>query len=270
MNRFEMMNNEIEGRICQDENVLLISNAVKFMREVVKTYVNSGAVVPEIYMNFYLDNRQYLIRRVGIIIGLDRLEMPNVPDAENVFQELYRNLNRNAEVAYCIQDLGSNRTIMGDLNDVAYFDRDPIGPFTIKMNSKLTGNPRSFDSSSYTSEATLYAEGRPANDLDSSGRLLKPLKNFAPEDGSEDSRELKVRPASGDLTELKVKSDLDDFNDTILKKKEDNSEDVQKEIDNILVTIISLKQSDPKGLLEKLRKLDLTGESDSQGVDWKR
>lgn len=53
MDRFEMMNNEIERRICQDENVSLISNAVKFMREVVKTYVNSGAVVPEIYMNFY-------------------------------------------------------------------------------------------------------------------------------------------------------------------------------------------------------------------------
>lgn len=255
MDRFEMMNNEIERRICQDENVSLISNAVKFMREVVKTYVNSGAVVPETYMNFYLDNRQYLIRRVGIIIGLDRLEMPNVPDAENIFQELYRNLNRNAEVAYSIQDLGSNRTIMGNLNDVAYFDRDPIGPFTIKMNSKLTGIPRSFDSSSYTSEATLYAEGRPANDLDSLGRLLKPLKGFAPEAGSGDSRE------------LKVKSNLDDFNDTILIKKEDNLEDVQKEIDNILVTIISLKQSDPKGLLEKLRQLDLTGESDSQGVD---
>ena len=214
--------------------------------------------MPEIYMNFYLDNRQYLIRRVGIIIGLDHLEMPNVPEAENIFQELCRNLSRNAEVAYSIQDLGSNRTIMGNLNDVAYFDRDPIGPFAIKMNSKLTGNPRSFDSSSYTSEATLYAEGRPANDLDSSGRLLKPLKNFAPESGS------------GDLRELRVKSDLDDFNDTISIKKEDNLEDAQKEIDNILVTIISLKQSDPKGLLEKLRQLDLTGESDGQGVDWKR
>lgn len=209
-------------------------------------------------MNFYLDNRQYLIRRIGIIIGLDHLEMPNVPEAENIFQELCRNLSRNAEVAYSIQDLGSNRTIMGDLNDVAHFDRDPIGPFAIKMNSKLTGNPRSFDSSSYTSEATLYAEGRPANDLDSSGRLLKPLKNFAPES------------TSGDLRELRVKPDLDDFNDTILIKKEDNLEDVQKEIDNILVTIISLKQSDPKGLLEKLRQLDLTGESDGQGVDWKR
>ena len=147
---------------------------------------------------------------------------------------------------------------MGDLNDVAHFDRDPIGPFAVKMNSKLTGNPRSFDSSSYTSEATLYVEGRPANDLDSSGRLLKPLKNFAPESGS------------GDLRELRVKSDLDDFNDTILIKQEDSLEDVQKEIDNILVTIISLKQSDPKGLLEKLRQLDLTGESDGQGVDWKR
>lgn len=261
MDRFKMMKNEIERRICQDENVLLISNTVKFMREVVKTYVNSGAVVPEIYMNFYLDNRQYLIRRVGIIIGLDRLEMPNVPDAENIFQELYRNLNRNAEVAYSIQDLGSNRTIMGDLNEVAYFDKDPIGPFTIKMNSKLTGNPRSFDSNSYTSEVTLYAEGRPANGLDSSGRLLKPLRDFAPE------------ASSGDQRELKVKSNLDDTDDfclTILKKKEDNLEDIQKEIDNILVTIISLKQSDPKGLLEKLRKLDLTGESDSQGVDWKR
>lgn len=228
------------------------------MREVVKTYVNSGAVVPEIYMNFYLDNRQYLIRRVGIIIGLDRLEMPNVPEAENISQELCRNLSRNAEVAYSIQDLGSNRTIMGDIDNVAYFDRDPIGPFAVKMNSKLKGNPRSFDSSSYKSEATLYAEGRPANDLDSSGRLLKPLKNFAPESGS------------GDLRELRVKSDLDDFNDTILIKKEDNLEDVQKEIDNILVTIISLKQSDPKGLLEKLRQLDLTGESNGQGVDWKR
>lgn len=202
-----------------------------------------------------------MIRRVGIIIGLDRLEMPNVPDAENVFQELYRNLNRSAKVAYCIQDLRSNRTIMGNLNDVAYFDRDPIGPFTIKMNSKLTGNHRSFDSSSYTSEATLYAEGRPANDLDSSGRLLKPLKGFDPEAGSGDSRELKVKSNL---------DDADDFGLTILKKKEDNLEDVQKEIDNILVTIISLKQSDPKGLLEKLRKLDLTGESNSQGVDWKR
>ena len=214
--------------------------------------------MPEIYMNFYLDNRQYLIRRVGIIIGLDRLEMPNVPEAENIFQELNRNLSRNAEVAYSIQDLGSNRTIMGDIDNVAYFDRDPIGHFAVKMNSKLTGNPRSFDSSSYTSEATLYAEGRPANDLDSSGRLLKSLKNFAPESGSGDSRK------------LRIKSDLDDFNDTILIKKEDNLEDVQKEIDNILVTIISLKQSDSKGLLEKLRQLDLTGESDSQGVDWKR
>lgn len=258
MDRFGRANDELERRICQDENVSLISNTVNFMREVVKTYVNSGAVVPEIYMNFYLDNRQYLIRRVGIIIGLDRLEMPNVPEAENIFQELYRNLSRNAEVAYSIQDLGSNRTIMGDLNDVAHFDRDPIGPFAVKMNSKLTGNPRSFDSSSYTSEATLYVEGRPANDLDSSGRLLKPLKNFAPESGS------------GDLRELRVKSDLDDFNDTILIKQEDSLEDVQKEIDNILVTIISLKQSDPKGLLEKLRQLDLTGESDGQGVDWKR
>lgn len=258
MDRFERANDELERRICQDENVSLISNTVNFMREVVKTYVNSGAVVPEIYMNFYLDNRQYLIRRVGIIIGLDRLEMPNVPEAENIFQELCRNLSRNAEVAYSIQDLGSNRTIMGNLNDVAYFDRDPIGPFVVKMNSKLTGNPRSFDSSSYTSEATLYTEGRPANDLDSSGRLLKPLKNFAPESGS------------GDLRELRVKSDLDDFNDTILIKQEDNLEDVQKEIDNILVTIIGLKQSDPKGLLEKLRQLDLTGESDGQGVDWKR
>lgn len=258
MDRFERANDELERRICQDENVSLISNTINFMREVVKTYVNSGAVVSEIYMNFYLDNRQYLIRRVGIIIGLDHLEMPNVPEAENIFQELCRNLSRNAEVAYSIQDLGSNRTIMGDLNDVAHFDRDPIGPFAIKMNSKLTGNPRSFDSSSYTSEATLYAEGRPANDLDSSGRLLKSLKNFAPESGS------------GDLGKLRIKSDLDDFNDTILIKKEDNLEDVQKEIDNILVTIISLKQSDPKGLLEKLRQLDLTGESDSQGVDWKR
>ena len=258
MDRFERANDELERRMCQDENVSLISNTVNFMREVVKTYVNSGAVVPEIYMNFYLDNRQYLIRRVGIIIGLDHLEMPNVPEAENIFQELCRNLSRNAEVAYSIQDLGSNRTIMGNLNDVAYFDRDPIGPFAIKMNSKLTGNPRSIDSSSYTSEATLCAEGRPVNDLDSSGRLLKPLKNFAPESGS------------GDLRELRVKSDLDDFNDTILIKKEDNLEDVQKEIDNILVTIISLKQSDPKGLLEKLRQLDLTGESDGQGVDWKR
>ena len=258
MDRFERANDELERRICQDENVSLISNTVNFMREVVKTYVNSGAVVPEIYMNFYLDNRQYLIRRVGITIGLDHLEMPNVPEAENIFQELYRNLSRNAEVAYSIQDLGSNRTIMGDIDNVAYFDRDPIGPFAVKMNSKLTGNPRSFDSSSYTSEATLYAEGRPANDLDSSGRLLKPLKNFAPESGS------------GDLRELRVKSDLDDFNDTILIKKEDNLEDVQKEIDNILVTIISLKQSDPKGLLEKLRQLDLTGESDGQRVDWKR
>lgn len=258
MDRFGRANDELERRICQDENVSLISNTVNFMREVVKTYVNSGAVVPEIYMNFYLDNRQYLIRRVGIIIGLDRLEMPNVPEAENISQELCRNLSRNAEVAYSIQDLGSNRTIMGNLNDVAYFDRDPIGPFAIKMNSKLTGNPRSFDSSSYTSEATLYAEGRPANDLDSSGRLLKSLKNFAPESGSGDSRK------------LRIKSDLDDFNDTILIKKEDNLEDVRKEIDNILVTIISLKQSDPKGLLEKLRQLDLTGESDSQGVDWKR
>ena len=258
MDQFERANDELERRICQDENVSLISNTVNFMREVVKTYVNSGAVVPEIYMNFYLDNRQYLIRRVGIIIGLDYLEMPNVPEAENIFQELCRNLSRNAEVAYSIQDLGSNRTIMGNLNDVAYFDRDPIGPFAIKMNSKLTGNPRSFDSSSYTSEATLCAEGRPVNDLDSSGRLLKLLKNFAPESGS------------GDLRELRVKSDLDDFNDTILIKKEDNLEDVQKEIDNILVTIISLKQSDPKGLLEKLRQLDLTGESDGQGVDWKR
>lgn len=258
MDRFERANDELERRMCQDENVSLISNTVNFMREVVKTYVNSGAVVPEIYMNFYLDNRQYLIRRVGIIIGLDHLEMPNVPEAENIFQELCRNLSRNAEVAYSIQDLGSNRTIMGNLNDVAYFDRDPIGPFAIKMNSKLTGNPGSFDSSSYTSEATLCAEGRPVNDLDSSGRLLKPLKNFAPESGS------------GDLRELRVKSDLDDFNDTILIKKEDNLEDVQKEIDNILVTIISLKQSDPKGLLEKLRQLDLTGESDSQGVDWER
>lgn len=270
MDRFGRANDELERRICQDENVSLISNTVNFMREVVKTYVNSGAVVPEIYMNFYLDNRQYLIRRVGIIIGLDHLEMPNVPEAENIFQELCRNLSRNAEVAYSIQDLGSNRTIMGNLNDIAYFDRDPIGPFAIKMNSKLTGNPRSFDSSSYTSEATLCAEGRPVNDLDSSGRLLKPLKNFAPESGSEDLRELKVKPASGDLTELRVKSDLDDFNDTILRKQEDNLEDVQKEIDNILVTIISLKQSDPKGLLEKLRQLDLTGESDSQGIDWKR
>lgn len=258
MDRFERANDELERRICQDENVSLISNTVNFMREVVKTYVNSGAVVPEIYMNFYLDNRQYLIRRVGIIIGLDRLEMPNVPEAENIFQELYRNLSRNAEVAYSIQDLGSNRTIMGDIDNVAYFDRDPIGPFAVKMNSKLNGNPRSFGSSSYKSEATLYAEGRPANDLDSSGRLLKPLKNFAPESGS------------GDLRELRVKSDLDDFNDTILIKKEDSLEDVQKEIDNILVTIISLKQSDPKGLLEKLRQLDLTGESDGQGVDWKR
>lgn len=258
MDRFERANDELERRICQDENVSLISNTVNFMREVVKTYVNSGAVVPEIYMNFYLDNRQYLIRRVGIIIGLDHLEMPNVPEAENIFQELCRNLSRNAEVAYSIQDLGSNRTIMGDLNDVAHFDRDPIGPFAIKMNSKLTGNPRSFDSSSYTSEATLYAEGRPANDLDSSGRLLKSLKNFAPESGS------------GDLGKLRIKSDLDDFNDTILIKKEDNLEDVQKEIDNILVTIISLKQSDPKGLLKKLRQLDLTGESDGQRVDWKR
>lgn len=255
MDRFERANDELERRICQDENVSLISNTVNFMREVVKTYVNSGAVVLEIYMNFYLDNRQYLIRRVGIIIGLDHLEMPNVPEAENIFQELCRNLSRNAEVAYSIQDLGSNRTIIGDLNDVAHFDRDPIGPFAIKMNSKLTGNPRSFDSSSYTSEATLYAEGRPANDLDSSGRLLKSLKNFAPELGS------------GDLGKLRIKSDLDDFNDTILIKKEDNLEDVQKEIDNILVTIISLKQSNPKGLLEKLRQLDLTGESDSQGVD---
>lgn len=258
MDRFERANDELERRICQDENVSLISNTVNFMREVVKTYVNSGAVVPEIYMNFYLDNRQYLIRRVGIIIGLDHLEMPNVPEAENIFQELYRNLSRNAEVAYSIQDLGSNRTIMGDIDNVAYFDRDPIGPFAVKMNSKLTGNPRSFDSSSYKSEATLYAEGRPANDLDSSGRLLKPLKNFAPES------------ASGDLRELRVKSDLDDFNDTILIKQEDNLEDVQKEIDNILVTIISLKQSNPIGLLEKLRQLDLTGESDGQGVDWKR
>lgn len=258
MDRFEKANDELERRICQDENVSLISNTVNFMREVVKTYVNSGAVVPEIYMNFYLDNRQYLIRRVGIIIGLDHLEMPNVPEAENIFQELCRNLSRNAEVAYSIQDLGSNRTIMGNLNDVAYFDKDPIGPFAIKMNSKLTGNPRSFDSSSYTSEATLYVEGRPANDLDSSGRLLKSLKNFAPESGSGDSRK------------LRIKSDLDDFNDTILIKKEDNLEDVRKEIDNILVTIISLKQSDSKGLLEKLRQLDLTGESDSQGVDWKR
>lgn len=258
MDGFERANDELERRICQDENVSLISNTVNYMREVVKTYVNSGAVVPEIYMNFYLDNRQYLIRRVGIIIGLDRLEMPNVPEAENIFQELNRNLSRNAEVAYSIQDLGSNRTIMGDLNDVAHFDRDPIGPFAMKMNSKLKGNPRSFDSSSYKSEATLYAEGRPANDLDSSGRLLKPLKNFAPESGS------------GDLRELRVKSDLDDFNDTISIKKEDNLEDAQKEIDNILVTIISLKQSDPKGLLEKLRQLDLTGESDGQGVDWKR
>lgn len=258
MDRFERANDELERRICQDENVSLISNTVNYMREVVKTYVNSGAVVPEIYMNFYLDNRQYLIRRVGIIIGLDRLEMPNVPEAENIFQELNRNLSRNAEVAYSIQDLGSNRTIMGDIDNVAYFDRDPIGPFAVKMDSKLTGNPRSFDSSSYTSEATLYAEGRPANDLDSSSRLLKPLKNFAPESGS------------GDLRELRIKSDLDDFNDTILIKKEDNLEDVQKEIDNILVTIISLKQSDPKGLLEKLRQLDLTGESNGQGVDWKR
>lgn len=258
MDRFERANGELATRICQDENVSLISNTVNYMREVVKTYVNSGAVVPEIYMNFYLDNRQYLIRRVGIIIGLDHLEMPNVPEAENIFQELYRNLSRNAEVAYSIQDLGSNRTIMGDIDNVAYFDRDPIGPFAVKMNSKLTGNPRSFDSSSYKSEATLYAEGRPANDLDSSGRLLKPLKNFAPESGSGDSRK------------LRIKSDLDDFNDTILIKKEDKLEDVRKEIDNILVTIISLKQSDPKGLLEKLRQLDLTGESDSQGVDWKR
>lgn len=258
MDRFERANDELERRICQDENVSLISNTVNFMREVVKTYVNSGAVVSEIYMNFYLDNRQYLIRRVGIIIGLDHLEMPNVPEAENIFQELCRNLSRNAEVAYSIQDLGSNRTIMGDIDNVAYFDRDSIGLFAVKMNSKLKGNPRSFDSSSYKSEATLYAEGRPANDLDSSGRLLKPLKNFAPESGS------------GDLRELRVKSDLDDFNDTILIKKEDNLEDVQKEIDNILVTIISLKQSDPKGLLEKLRQLDLTGESDGQGVDWKR
>ena len=258
MDRFERANDELERRICQDENVSLISNTVNFMGEVVKTYVNSGVFVPEIYMNFYLDNRQYLIRRVGIIIGLDRLEMLNVPEAENIFQELNRNLSRNAEVAYSIQDLGSNRTIMGDIDNVAYFDRDPIGPFAVKMNSKLTANPRSFDSSSYTSEATLYAEGRPANDLDSSGRLLEPLKKFAPESGS------------GDLRELRVKSDLDDFNDTILIKKEDNSEDVQKEIDNILVTIISLKQSDPKGLLEKLRQLDLTGESDGQGVDWKR
>lgn len=258
MDRFGRANDELERRICQDENVSLISNTVNFMREVVKTYVNSGAVVPEIYMNFYLDNRQYLIRRVGIIIGLDRLEMPNVPEAENIFQELNRNLSRNAEVAYSIQDLGSNRTIMGDIDNVAYFDRDPIGPFAVKMNSKLTGNPRSFDSSSYTSEATLYAEGRPANDLDSSGRLLKSLKNFAPESGSGDSRK------------LRIKSDLDDFNDTILIKKEDKLEDVRKEIDNILVTIISLKQSDPKGLLEKLRQRDLTGESDSQGVDWKR
>lgn len=258
MDRFERANDELERRICQDENVSLISNTVNFMREVVKTYVNSGAVVPEIYMNFYLDNRQYLIRRVGIIIGLDHLEMPNVPEAENIFQELYRNLSRNAEVAYSIQDLGSNRTIMGDIDNVAYFDRDPIGPFAVKMNSKLKGNPRSFDSSSYKSEATLYAEGRPANDLDSSGRFLKPLKNFAPESGL------------GDLRELRVKPDLDDFNDTILIKKEDNLEDVQKEIDNILVTIISLKQSDPKGLLEKLRQLDLTGESNGQRVDWKR
>lgn len=261
MNRFERANSEIESRICQDENVYLISNTVNYMREVVKAYINAGSVAPEIYMNFYLDNRQFLIRRVGIIIGLDHLEMPNVPEAENIFQELYRNLNRNAEVAYSIQDLGSNRTIMGDLNDVAHFDRDPIGPFAVKMNSKLTGNPRSFDSSSYTSEATLYAEGRPANDLDSSGRLLKPLRNFAPEANS------------GDQRELKVKSNLDDTDDfglTILKKKEDNLEDVQKEIDNILVTIISLKQSNPRSLLEKLRKLDLTGESDGQEVDWKR
>lgn len=258
MDRFERANNELERRICQDENVLLISNTVNFMREAVKAYIDSGTVVSEIYLNFYLDNREYAIRRVGIIIGLDHLEMPNNPDAENIILNLHANLSRNAEVALSVQDLSMNRTIMGDLNDVAHFDRDPIGPFAIKMNSKLTGNPRSFDSSSYTSEATLYAEGRPANDLDSSGRLLKPLKNFAPESGS------------ADLRELRVKSDLDDFNDTILIKKEDNLEDVQKEIDNILVTIISLKQSNPKGLLEKLRKLDLTGESDSQGVDWKR
>ena len=261
MDRFEIMNNEIERRICQDENVLLISNTVNFMREAVKAYIDSGTVVSEIYLNFYLDNRKYAIRRVGIIIGLDHLEMPNNPDAENIILNLHANLSRNAEVALSVQDLSMNRTIMGDLNEVAYFDKDPIGPFTIKMNSKLTGNPRSFDSNSYTSEVTLYAEGRPANGLDSSGRLLKSLKNFAPEASSEDQRE------------LKVKSNLDDTDDfclTILKKKEDNLEDIQKEIDNILVTIISLKQSDPKGLLEKLRKLDLTGESDSQGIDWKR
>lgn len=258
MDRFERANNELERRICQDENVLLISNTVNFMREAVKAYIDSGTVVSEIYLNFYLDNREYAIRRVGIIIGLDHLEMPNNPDAENIILNLHANLSRNAEVALSVQDLSMNRTIMGDLNDVAHFDRDPIGPFAIKMNSKLTGNPRSFDSSSYTSEATLYAEGRPANDLDSSGRLLKPLKNFAPESASSDSKE------------LRVKSDLDDFNGTILIKQEDNLEDVQKEIDNILVTIISLKQSDPKGLLEKLRQLDLTGESDGQGVDWKR